>query len=141
MKFKNWLSMWLNTFLKNKVKPRTFKLYQDFIRLHILPQLGHYDLNQLNPYLLQDFINQKATNGNIKTAQPLSSNTLLILVSILKQSLHLAFLFKHIKKDCFSFLKIQKKSEKTMQVFSLEEQKKLEKYCLSKKKQIILAFF
>ena len=141
MKFKNWLSMWSDAFLKNKVKPRTFKLYQDFIRLHILPQLGHYDLNQLNPYLLQDFINQKATNGNIKTAQPLSSNTLLILVSILKQSLHLAFLFKHIKKDCFSFLKIQKKSEKTMQVFSLEEQKKLEKYCLSKKNQIILAFF
>lgn len=141
MKFKNWLSMWSNTFLKNKVKPRTFKLYQDFIRLHILPQLGHYDLNQLNPYLLQDFINQKAINGNIKTAQPLSSNTLLILVSILKQSLLLAFLFKHIKKDCFSFLKVQKKSEKTMQVFSLEEQKKLEKYCLSKKNQIILAFF
>ena len=128
-------------FLKNKVKPRTFQLYQDFIRLHILPQLGHYDLKQLNPYLLQDFINQKATNGNIKTAQPLSSNTLLILISILKQSLHLAFLFKHIKKDCFSFLKVQKKVEKTMQVFSLEEQKKLEKYCLSKKNQIILAFF
>lgn len=90
---------------------------------------------------MQDFINQKAINGNIKTAQPLSSNTLLILVSILKQSLLLAFLFKHIKKDCFSFLKVQKKSEKTMQVFSLEEQKKLEKYCLSKKNQIILAFF
>ena len=86
MKFKNWLSMWLNTFLKNKVKPRTFKLYQDFIRLHILPQLGHYDLNQLNPYLLQDFINQKATNGNIKTAQPLSSNTLLMSYTLFSLS-------------------------------------------------------
>ena len=127
MKFKNWLSMWLNTFLKNKVKPRTFKLYQDFIRLHISPQLGHYDLNQLNPYLLQDFINQKAINGNIKTAQPLSSNTLLILVSILKQSLLLAFLFKHIKKDCFSFFKSSKKIRKNHASFFIRGAKKVRK--------------
>ena len=33
MKFKNWLSMWLNTFLKKQGQTTVlFKLYQDFIQ-------------------------------------------------------------------------------------------------------------
>ena len=42
MKFKNWLDIWLEKYVKHSVKPRTYINYGGMIEKHIKPKLGDY---------------------------------------------------------------------------------------------------
>lgn len=134
MKFFEWLEIWLNKYAKNRIKVKTFILYQNLIRLHIHPELGNYELRKLSIPLLQDFINNKIENVNKVTGKPLSTNTILAMASILKQSLKCALKLELIDKDCYSSLVMPRLKEKPIEIFDIKEQKKLERYCLNSKK-------
>ncbi len=106
MKFNQWLDIWLNKYQKNTIKYNTYLSYQNLIRLHINPILGIYELDQLDFSLLQDFINAKLEHGNIINGNSLSTNTILAITSLLKNSLKFALRLGLISKDYFSFLSI-----------------------------------
>lgn len=57
-----WLDIWVNTYLGG-VKPRTAKIYQDDIRLHIKPYLAAIRLDELNTHTVQEFLNTLAARG------------------------------------------------------------------------------
>ena len=57
-----WLDIWVDTYLKD-VKPRTLKIYQDDIRLHIKPYLAAIKLNELDTHTVQRFFNTLLKSG------------------------------------------------------------------------------
>ena len=57
-----WLDIWVDTYLKD-VKPRTLKIYQDDIRLHIKPCLAAVKLNELDTHTVQRFFNTLLRSG------------------------------------------------------------------------------
>ena len=57
-----WLDIWVDTYLKD-VKPRTLKIYQDDIRLHIKPYLAAVKLNELDTHTVQRFFNTLLKSG------------------------------------------------------------------------------
>lgn len=135
MLVKEWLMQWLEQYKKAAIKPKTYAFYQSLIRLHIEPCLGEFDLSEIDTPILQNFINDQLNAGNLNTHQPLSSNTLLVILSVLKQSLRLAYRLKLLNADCFSFLSLPRFMERETSVFTIAEQKKIESYCLSSEKQ------
>lgn len=57
-----WLDTWADTYLEG-VKPRTVKIYQDDIRLHIKPYLAAAKLGELDTHTVQKFFNTLLTSG------------------------------------------------------------------------------
>lgn len=130
----DWLETWLNKYVKHTVKLRTYIVYQNIIKLHIEPVLGKIDLLEIDSDILQSFLNNKIERGNLKNEKALSINTILMIKSILKQSLDFSFKLGLINNKYFTFILLPKRKEKEVDAFELEEQKILENYCLKSKK-------
>ena len=85
-----WLDLWLNKFMKNIIKQRTYDKYLYIINKQINPVLGKYNLNELSPFILQDFVTEKLKKGNLKTGQGLSVSSIVGIMNVLKESLRYA---------------------------------------------------
>ena len=134
MKLKEWITEWLTSFVKPTVKVRTYERYRQIARL-ILPKLGEYDLNDLSPIVLQRFVTGLSTTGNQKTGKGFSDNTINSIVSVLKNSLKTAFTIGIAERYSADKIKRPRTTEKAIECFSLEEQKKIENAVLSAKKK------
>ena len=59
-----YLEEWLEQSVRSTVRPRTFLRYQEQVRLHIKPALGHAKLAKLSPQLVQRLLNEKLEEGS-----------------------------------------------------------------------------
>lgn len=134
MKLNEWLNTWLHRNMKYRVKNRTLSLYGDVIKNHIQPVLGEYDLDNLTPQVLQDFVNNRLEKGNNKTGKGLSANTVIVIVNILKQIIKDANIFEVTTRDSTRTIKMPHQEESKVSAFEREEQEKIERYCLNSKK-------
>lgn len=144
MKLNEWLDIWLNKYTKYSLKLRTYNLYLNICDKHIKPVLGDYYVEDLTPNIIQDFMIEKIEHGNLNTGKQLSSNTVISIVSVLKQALKLAYNLEMIKKDISSKIKLPSCKEKEVDAFERIEQKKLESFCLNSKenyKGIIICLY
>lgn len=133
MKLNQFMNIWLNKYVKHTIKFRTYYNYQNIIDNHINPILGNYELKDLSSSLIQDFIIQKLENGNLKNGNALAYNTINAIFTVLKQVLKCAYNLEEITKDITNKITLPPAKEKKIEVFDLNEQKRLEKYCLSHK--------
>lgn len=70
MLLKDWLIIYLQTYVVN-LKEASRRSYEDRIRLHIIPELGHVKLCNLTPIMVQQFINGLyRKKGNRKALSP-----------------------------------------------------------------------
>lgn len=134
MKYKDWLKEWLNSFVKPSVKARTLKRYENVVHLHIAPMLGEYELNDLSPILLQQFITKMLTSGNIKTQGVLSANSVSMVISVVQNSLKTAHSLGLATEYNADKIKRPRITEKQIECFSLQEQKQIESYVVNSKK-------
>ena len=144
MKLNEWLDIWLNKYTKYSLKLRTYNLYLNICDKHIKPVLGDYYVEDLTPNIIQDFMIEKIEHGNLNTGKQLSSNTVISIVSVLKQALKLAYNLEMIEKDISSKIKLPSCKEKEVDAFERIEQKKLESFCLNSKenyKGIIICLY
>ena len=58
-----WLDIWLSEYVKNSVKPNTFKSYCTQVELHIKPALGATQLKALTAHSVQMFYNKLLAEG------------------------------------------------------------------------------
>lgn len=77
--FGEWVNRWLELFVKPKVRQSTYAKYQINTRTHIVPALGHIELQKLTTEHIQEFYNEKA--------QTHSSSVIAILHQIINGSL------------------------------------------------------
>lgn len=137
MKLNEWLDTWLNKYLKTTIKLRTYLKYNDIINKHINPILGEYELDDLNGNILQEFVLYKLNNGNLITNEKLADNSVITIVSLLKQALRQALFLGISNTEYTAHIKIPMAKEKEIMVFNRLEQQKLESYCLNSKPNYI----
>ncbi len=134
MKYKDWLNEWLANYVKPSVKIRTYNRYLLIVNLHIAKRLGEYEMDDLTPLLLQQFITALMQNGNNKTGKGLSPNTVNAVISVMQNSLRTAHLLGLTKQYIGDKIKRPKITEKAVECFSLTEQKQIEQAIAASKK-------
>ncbi len=60
---KEYLEEWVENHGKANLRPSTFAGYKSHIKKHILPYIGHVQLNQLTPAILDHIFQQLLTRG------------------------------------------------------------------------------
>lgn len=130
MKYSEWLNMWLTSYIKPNVKSRTFSRYLGIVRGHILGVLGHIEIDQLKPMLLQSFITDLLSSGNLKTGKGLSPSFVNMVISIIQSSLKTAYEIGVLNSYTADKVKRPKIIEKQVDCFSVAEQKKIERHVL-----------
>lgn len=134
MKYNEWLDIWLTKYVKHSVKIKTQDNYGQMIQNHIKPALGNYDLDELTPLVLQDFVVEKLERGNIKTGEPLAKNTCIVLMNVLRRSISEANYFGVTKTNNMHLVRAPIAESTKVTAFERWEQDKLEKYCLKNDK-------
>ena len=74
---KEYLEEWVENHGKANLRPSTFASYKSHIRNHIVPYVGHVQLNQLSPAMLdnmfQQLFNKGLSNSTVRYAQRILS--------------------------------------------------------------------
>jgi integrase len=65
--FKEFASLWLDSYAKSKVKPSTLRSYQDIIDNHLIPAFGDFQLSNITTAMLQKYVSQRLENVKPKT--------------------------------------------------------------------------
>ena len=134
MKYKDWLDEWLNLYVKTSVKEKTYTHYLNIVNLHLKPQLGEYDLEEIKPLILQKYITELTHTGNLKTGKGLSANSINGIIIVIRGSLTMAHNLGFINDMVVDKLKRPRMHEKSMECFSLSEQKLIEQAVLRDKR-------
>ena len=79
----DYLDNWLETSARSRLRPRTFQRYQQHVRLHINPMIGHVRLARLTPQHVQQLLNDKIQEG-------LAPTTVRYMHAVLRRALNQA---------------------------------------------------
>ena len=134
MKYIDWLMQWLENYIRPSVKVRTYERYRLIIEQHIKDKIGSMELNDLSPFILQQFITELLQSGNRKTGKGLSANSVNAIISVIQGSLKTAHLLGLTKEYTADKLRRPKLKEKPVECFTLAEQKQIEQAILNGKK-------
>ncbi|MCD8040200.1 MAG: site-specific integrase [Clostridia bacterium] len=118
MKYKDWLSEWLDLYVKAFVKIRTYEKYEIIIRKHIVHELGEYELDKLTVDILQRF--------TVRLLEKLSSNYVNSVITVLRRSLKMAVKLGVSNTQFAENIIRPKIQEKKIECFSVIEQRKIE---------------
>lgn len=132
MKYKDWLTQWLENYVYPSVKVRTFERYKLIVERHIKEKLGGTELSELSLLALQSFITELLRDGNKKTGGGLAANSVNSVISVIQSSLKTAHLLGLTKEYIADKLKRPKLTEKPVECFSLAEQKRIEQAIMSR---------
>lgn len=127
MNYKDWLDKWLNCYVKPNVKEQTFDRYESIINRHISTGLGEYGIEDLTAIVLQEFVSS--------LVKALATSTVNAIITVIKKSLKVAQNIGLIKDNPADKIQRPKLVEKKVECFTLNEQKRLEKYVLHKAKK------
>lgn len=134
MKYQEWLNNWLINYIQPSSKQRTFVRYSEIVNQHIIPKLGVFELDEIPLYVLQCFVTDLLTKGNLKTGRGLSANSANAIITVVQNSLKTAYTLGFTKEYIADKIKRPRVVEKKVECFSPAEQKKIEQYSISKSK-------
>lgn len=134
MKYKDWLNIWLENYVKPSTKIKTYQLYRDIIENRLKKHFGEYELNQISPIKLQCYITELLSCGNIISKNGLSVNTVNGIITVIKGSLKTASVMNETVGYVADKVKRPRIREKKVGCFLVNEQKKIEQAVLSDKR-------
>ena len=137
MTYKEWLSEWLELYVK-PLKHRTHERYKDICNLHIIGGLGDYELDELTPLVLQKHVNELIAHGNHKTGGELSANSVNGIITVIQSSLKRANELGIAKTYHAGAIRRPTPEETEVKCFTVKEQKMIEKAVLSAPKRKLL---
>lgn len=114
-----WLSLWLETYMKNSLKQSTYTSYAGYINNHFAPAIGGIKLKELTTKILQDFYNYKLTK------QELSPKTISNMHRCLHKALKQAVLEHHINFNPCDAVNLPRTDKPQIEIFTIEEQQRL----------------
>jgi len=86
------LTRWLEDVHKRSIRPRTYERYEEIVRLHLVPGIGHHQLQKLLPQHLQAFYAQRLEEG-------LSTTTVISFHNLLHKALKTAVRWNLIARN------------------------------------------
>ena len=105
MSVHDYMNYWIKMYCVPNLKPTTISNYEKYIRLHILPKIGHYCLADVNAEVLQSLINGLVDKGY-------SKNTILGIKGVLSSSFDYAVHpLKYIIQSPMTYVKIPRGSK------------------------------
>ena len=134
MKYGIWLDEWFCNYIRPSSKRRTCERYSEIIEKRLKVKLGEYELNELTPLILQRYITELIESGNMKTGKGLAANSVNGIITVIQNSLKLAYALGTIKEYAADKIRRPKTKEKEVTCFTLSEQKKIERAALAGKK-------
>lgn len=134
IKYIDWLTQWLENYIRPSVKMRTYERYKLIVEQHIKDKIGDMELNELSPLVLQRFITELLQSGNKKTGNGLSANSVNAVISVIQSSLKTAHMLGLTAEYTADKLKRPKLTEKPVECFTITEQKQIEKAVMNGKK-------
>ena len=134
MKYKIWLDEWFRNYIQPSSKKKTCERYSEIIEKHLKVKLGEYELDELTPLALQRYVTELLKGGNIVTGKGLSANSVNGIITVIQNSLKLAYMLGEVKEYSANKIKRPKAKEKEVSCFTLSEQKRIECAVLSGKK-------
>lgn len=132
MKYERWLLTWLENYVKPAVKRRTYEKYREITALHLVNELGEYELDALTPARLQNFTVGLLSCGNLKNSGGLHAATVNCIITVIQHSLKTAYAVGEV--NAYTGDRIQRPAvrKKEINCFTIDEQKKIERAVFSK---------
>lgn len=122
---KEFLEEWIQTFVEPTLSPTTVVGYKSNINGHIIPNLGHIPIQNLNSIQIQKFYNQLANENYKDTGKPLSTRTIQHIHTNLKSALKQAAKIGIIEKNPAEHVIIPKVKKYNAEVYDEDEVRKL----------------
>ena len=122
---KDWLELWLETYKKNNVSPKTYDEIEYQVNSHIIPSLGHILLQSLKTEDIQKMYNNKFDNGKLDGSGGLSAKTIKHFHTALRQALNKALDLGYIPKNPSVNCELPKDIKLKKEYLSIEEQVKV----------------
>jgi len=108
--FSQWLDIWMNQFMKIKLRPTTYSSYTQLINKHIKPKLGYIQLQNLSPLAIQECYNSLLLeNLSAKTVK----NIHVIIHSALKQAIKCGYIKQNVS-EAVALPKVERPEIKTL---------------------------
>ncbi|WAM35592.1 tyrosine-type recombinase/integrase [Caldicellulosiruptor acetigenus] len=106
----DWLDIWMNQFLKIRIRQTTYDNYTLLIRVYIKPHLGHICLDELTPLDIQQFYNKLLNEGfSAKTVK----NVHIVIHSALKQAAKCGYINQNVS-EAVSLPKVERPEINTL---------------------------
>lgn len=86
------LSHWVENVHKQSVRSRTYERYEEIVRLHLVPEIGHHQIQKLAPQHLQALYKKKLDDG-------LSATTVISFHNLLHKALETAVRWNLIARN------------------------------------------
>lgn len=107
------LTQWLEG-RKGAIRIRTYERYEELVRLHIIPCLGHHPLQKLTPQHIQAFYTKKLHEG-------LSPTTVNVIHSLLHKALDDAVRLVAVARNASDAASAPSRAHYEIQPFSMEQ--------------------
>ena len=134
MKYKEWLNIWLENYVKPSAKAKTIESYERIIQKQISGGLGETEITDLTAMDIQLFVTELLKNGNRATKQGLAASSVNTIITVIQSSLKTAATLGYISKNVAEGIKRPKIKNKEVTCFTIAEQKKIEQAALSDKR-------
>lgn len=128
MKLKDWISKWIDVYVKNYVRKSTYVKYRQIIDCYILPHIGDMDLE-----LIKSDVIRRLLIVELYENKGLSTSSVNIVLSVLKSSFDEATNEDIIHKNPCNSIKRLSVDEKKIDAFTRTEQSLIENYIYNKK--------
>ena len=139
MKYKEWLDVWFANYIEPSSKKKTCERYSEIIEKHLKVKLGEYELEELSPIVIQKYITELMQSGNLTTGKGLAANSVNGIITVIQNSLKLAYTLGELKEYTTDKIRRPKTKEKEVSCFSLAEQKKISEQMVVIREQLEMA--
>ena len=113
-KVDQFLTHWLEDVQKQRVRARTYERYEEIVRLHLIPAIGHHALQKLTPQHIQSFYKKKLEEG-------LSNTTVVCFHSVLHKALETAVRWDLIGRNTCDLVSPPRREHFEIQPLSLPQ--------------------
>lgn len=127
MLMNEWCKRWLKD-KRTQVKRRTYFAYKDIIERHILPQLGEKPLSDVTSDDFRTLIEEKLDTGNVKSGKGLSSNSVNLIIAVIKGVFRGAYEEELIDKNPADRIRRVRVTERRAEALSIRDEGKIRKH-------------
>lgn len=117
IRLKDFILEFMEEHEKQTIRPTTYRTQINIIRKHIIPNLGHYELQKLTPMIIQKFYNQKAKEGY-------SGSYIKLMHAILCKTLRTAHEWEVVNKNVTTLVRSPRIERKEVQTWTIDEAKR-----------------
>jgi integrase len=113
-KVEQFLTHWIEDVHKQSVRARTYERYEEIVRLHLIPAIGHHPLQKLTPQHLQAFYKKKLEEG-------FSNTTVISFHNVLHKALETAVRWDLIGRNTCDLVSPPRRKRYEIQPLSLPQ--------------------